>query len=211
MKRKTKRKKTMMKMRKMMNKKNSELKKREKDSLISGKNSDKMLNLVSLKILPTDKNSPKFQDGTHQETPLNWPVSMIISKEWRPDKTVSTSWLVRARKPSWNTLLFKNSWRKNTKFLSWTTRSTNSLSNIYLNMKSKSYPTSLRVTSNSPMMMILKERDSRNLLRSSPPSLIGGKRSFPRNWKVSRFPKDLSMILAWLFPLNTDNLQTCKR
>jgi hypothetical protein len=71
MKRKTKRKKMMMKMRKTMNKKNSELKKREKDSLISGKNSDKMLSLVSLKILPTDKNSPKFQDGTHQETPLN--------------------------------------------------------------------------------------------------------------------------------------------
>jgi len=71
MKRKTKRRMTTMKIRKMMNKKNSELKKREKDSLISGKNSDKMLNLVSLKILPTDKNSPKFQDGTHQETPPN--------------------------------------------------------------------------------------------------------------------------------------------
>lgn len=136
---------------------------------------------------------------------------MIISKEWRPDKTVSTSWLEKARKPSWNTLLFRNSWRKNTKFLSWTTPSMNSPSNIYLNMKNKNYPTSPRVTSNSPMMMILKERDSRNLLRSSHPLLIGGKRSFPKNWKVSRFPKDLSMTLAWLFQPNTDNLQICKR
>lgn len=61
----------MMKMKKMMNRKNLELRKRERDSLTSGKSLARILNWVLLKILLTDQNSLKFLDGTHQETRLN--------------------------------------------------------------------------------------------------------------------------------------------